>query len=301
MPTLDLQVNGYAGIDFNSENIDGSALLTACEALRSSGTDRFLVAIITDHLDAMCDKLRQIASLRSGNPLIGEMIAGFHIEGPFINETPGYVGAHPPDAVIAANTEAAKQLIDAASGLAKIVTLAPERDPGMATTRWLTDQGIIVSAGHCDPSLDELDAAIDAGLKMFTHLGNGCPLNMHRHDNIIHRVLSRSSRLHIGLIADGVHVPFFALKNILAAAGTGNCFVVTDTTAAGGMPPGRYRLGSQDVDIGEDLIAWAPDRSHFVGSTISMERTIQNLQSHLSLAPEDIIKLTETQPAQILH
>ena len=86
-----------------------------------------------------------------------------------------------------------KRLLDAAGGLTKVVTLAPERDPGFRVTRMLARKNVIVSAGHSDASVDQLQAAIDAGLAMFTHLGNGCPMQMHRHDNIIQRVLSLSA------------------------------------------------------------------------------------------------------------
>lgn len=291
-PAFDLQVNGYVGVDFNDSNIDGEALIHACRALAYTGTGSILVAIITDHIDAMCAKISNIVRLRQQDAFLKKFIAGFHIEGPFINETPGYVGAHPVASVIRADIKNAGRLLDAADGLTKIVTLAPERDLNIATTRWLAEQNVVVSAGHCDPSLDQLDAAIDAGLSMFTHLGNGCPLHMHRHDNIIHRVLARSGALHIGLIADGVHLPFFVLKNLIAAAGWERCFIVTDTTAAGGMPPGCYQLGGQDVEIGEDLIAWSADHSHFVGSTTSMERSIANLRDHLALSDPQIDHLT---------
>ena len=77
----------------------------------------------------------------------------------------------------------------------------------------LADQGICVAGGHCNPTLDQLDAAIDAGLSAFTHLGNGCPKGQDRHDNIIQRVLSRSDKLWVCFIADGVHVPWSALGN----------------------------------------------------------------------------------------
>ena len=114
----------------------------------------------------------------------------------------------------------------------RLVTLAPERDPGLKVTRWLAGQAILVSAGHCDASTDQLRAAIDAGLSMFTHLGNGCPTTLHRHDNIIQRVLSLRKRLTISFIADGVHVPAAALGNYLRLAGVDRSIVVTDAITA---------------------------------------------------------------------
>src|SRR5690606_2198311 len=99
---------------------------------------------------------------------------------------------HPADAIHPANCGDMQQLLDAGGGLVRLVTLAPERDPGLTVTKMLARQGIIVSGGHSDATIDQLDEAIDAGLSMWTHLGNGCPLQMHRHDNVIQRVLSRS-------------------------------------------------------------------------------------------------------------
>ena len=112
-----------------------------------------------------------------------------------------------------------QRLLDAAGGLTRMVTLAPECDPWLAVTKQLARQGICVAAGHCNPTLDQLDAALDAGLSMFTHLGNGCPLQLHRHDNIIQRVLSRAGKLWISFIADGIHIPWLALGNYLAMTG----------------------------------------------------------------------------------
>ena len=99
-------------------------------------------------------------------------------------------------------------------------------------TRFLARQKVLVSAGHCDPSVDELLAAIDAGLSLFTHLGNGCPTMLPRHDNIIQRVLSSRDRLMITFIADGAHVPLPELKNYLRLAGVDRSIVVTDAISA---------------------------------------------------------------------
>ena len=128
-----------------------------------------------------------------------KMIAGFHIEGPFLNESPGYIGAHPPDYAIMGNIDDAKRLLDSAQGLTKLVTLAPERDPNYRVTSMLKELNITVSAGHCNPTQDEMAEAIENGLTMFTHLGNGCPMTLERHDNIIQRILEISdlSLIHI--------------------------------------------------------------------------------------------------------
>ena len=126
----------------------------------------------------MAARLARIAAYRQADALARELIWGLHIEGPFISPLPGYVGAHPPEHVRPADPDAMRRLLDAAAGLTRLVTLAPERDAGLAVTRLLAGQGILVAAGHCDPSLADLRAAIDAGLSMFTHLGNGCPMTL---------------------------------------------------------------------------------------------------------------------------
>src|SRR5262249_45652085 len=154
------------------------------------GVAGILATIITDDLGVMCRRLSAIAAFRERDSLARRLVAGIHIEGPFLNEVDGYRGAHPLDAIRPANMESMARLLDAAGGLTRIVTLAPERDPAMAVTRFLASQGIVVSAGHTDATLDELHRAVDAGLSMFTHVGNGCPMVMHRHDNIVQRALS---------------------------------------------------------------------------------------------------------------
>jgi N-acetylglucosamine-6-phosphate deacetylase len=228
------------------------------------------------------------------------MIAGFHIEGPFLNETPGYRGAHPPDAMHPANPDEMELLLDAAGGLARIVTLAPERDPGFRVTRLLRDAGVTVSAGHCDPSPDTLRGAIDAGLQMFTHLGNGCPMQMHRHDNVVQRVLSLADRLWLCFIADGAHVPFFALQNYLKVAGLDRCIVVSDAVAPAGLGPGRYTFGRWDLLIGDDLVARAPDGSHLIGSAVTMTRQAANLREHVGLTEAQVTQLTRDNPRRAI-
>jgi N-acetylglucosamine-6-phosphate deacetylase len=298
---IDLQVNGFAGVDFNGDELTGEDLLHACQSLRSDGAAGFLPTVITADLEAMVRRLARIVELRETDSLAEEMILGLHIEGPFISRIPGYVGAHPTEHVRAASLDELKRLLEAAGGLAKIVTLAPEHDPDMHLTRFLVEQGITVSAGHCDPTLEQLQAAVDAGVSMFTHLGNGCPAQVHKHDNIVQRTLSLSDRLWISFIADGAHIPFMALGNYLKSIQLERCVIVSDAISATGLGPGRYPIGNQSVYVGEDLVPRADEGSHLVGSATSVSLMKEKLNEHLQLSESDLEKLTVSGPRAILE
>jgi len=297
---VDLQVNGIYGVDFNSDSLQSEEVASVCCRLRDDGVAGILATIITDDLKAMCHRLRRIRVIRGESESIRDMIWGIHIEGPFLNSQPGFIGAHPAWAVSPAECDKMERLLDAAGDLVRIVTLAPEQDPECNVIRMLVSRGIRVAAGHCDTSLEQLCAAIDAGLSMFTHLGNGCPLWLHRHDNIIQRVLSLSDQLWIGFIPDGVHVPMLALKNYLRLVGVERSFVVTDAIQAAGLGQGTYNLAAQSVIVDEQLATWSADRSHLIGSASNMSRLVNNLRMSIGLSDADIERLTSINPRQIL-
>jgi len=300
MGYFDLQVNGCFGVDFNADELDPAAVKVACEKLRSDGVDHILATVITDDIEKMKSRLANIANVRESDDLIAETIAGIHIEGPFISRESGFVGAHPAQHVIPSCVDSMKTLVDAASGLVKLVTLAPENDSSQKVTDFLAKMDVVVSAGHTNASLEELIASVDAGLSAFTHLGNGCPLKLQRHDNIIQRVLSISDQLSIGLIADGVHVPYHVLKNFLAIVGTERTFVVTDSISAAGCGSGTFQLGDQEVFVDDSLATWTADREHLVGSAITISKAVSNLQSNLGLNEQQILQLTSTNPRELI-
>jgi N-acetylglucosamine-6-phosphate deacetylase len=295
-PYVDLQVNGYVGVDFNSDDLTPDSMHVACQRMRDDGVDAALATIITAEVDVMMRRLRRLADLRQSDAVVAALIAGLHVEGPFISPEPGYVGAHPAADVRPATLELAARIVDAGCGLVKLFTLAPEQDSDGAVTRWLANHGVRVSAGHCNPSLDQLCRAIDDGVSMFTHLGNGCPLVMHRHDNIIQRVLSVADRLWVCFIADGVHVPAPALKNYLAVVGDDRAIIVSDAMAAAALGPGSFTLGNQRVVVDDRLATWSEDRSHLVGSACTMRQMHRILSEELELSSATIQKLTSTNP-----
>jgi len=293
---FDIQVNGYCGADFCSRNLTLEQCRRACDELAADGVDGILATVITDTIEGIGHKLARLVAFRDQDPAIARMIAGFHVEGPFLSRKPGCPGAHDPAKIVPADVDDAKRIIAAGAGLVRLVTLAPECDTGLATTSYLARLGVTVSAGHCDPSLAELRAAIDAGLTMVTHLGNGCALDLPRHDNFIQRALFLHERLWICYIPDGVHVPFFALANYLAVSGLDRTVMVTDAIVAAKLPPGRYASGEGEVEVDAAAVARRPGMKNLAGSTISMRQLRDNLHRHLGLDDAAIERLTATNP-----
>lgn len=298
---IDLQINGCAGVDFNSDKLTIDQLHHACRTLSESGVNGILATIITGPVDAMQKRLKGVVKAREQDDLVRKIIWGFHIEGPFISPTAGFVGAHPVESVCRADPEIMLRLLDSANGLTRVVTLAPEYDSDFRVTRLLADQGLVVSAGHCDPSIDTLRRAIDAGLSMFTHLGNGCPANLNRHDNIIQRALSLSEHLWFSFITDGIHIPFFALGNYLQVAGVDRAIVVSDAISAAGLGPGTYQLGGQEIEVdGQGVTRVAGDDAHLAGSTVTMRKSAENLRDKVGLHQAAIDALTSGNARRLL-
>jgi N-acetylglucosamine-6-phosphate deacetylase len=238
--------------------------------------------------------------LREKDELARRVIAGFHVEGPFLNPTPGYIGAHEPEHVRPACLEDAQAILDAGTGLVKLLTLAPEQDSGAVVTKFLVEQGVVVSAGHCDPSLDQLKEAIDGGLSMVTHFGNGCPIELPRHDNVLQRFLSLREHLWFCFIPDGVHIDFFALKNYLDLVGIDRSIMTSDAISAATLGPGLHEISGISVEVDEDGVARRPGSPNLAGSTVTMTGILCNLSQDLGLSGEAITALVDRNPRTAL-
>ena len=168
---LDLQLNGYHGLDFGAADLTQKRLAGICRAYRADGGGRFLATVITDSLPILERRIGALADCLEADAAIRETVAGIHVEGPFICAERGFVGAHPPEHACEASPAAMERLLEAGRGRVRMVTLAPERDPCFRTISLLASRGVLVAAGHCDPSLEVLRDACAAGLSCFTHLG----------------------------------------------------------------------------------------------------------------------------------
>jgi N-acetylglucosamine-6-phosphate deacetylase len=266
-PIVDLQVNGYAGVDFQQDNLSMDNLLGAVRGLRAAGCSRFLLTLVTDEWSKLLARLRRLRDLRQAHPELEAAIIGWHIEGPFLSAEPGFCGAHSAKWMIDPTPEHIRELRESAGPDPLMLTLAPERQNAVAAIEQATACGMKVSLGHTNASTKRLKQAIHYGAIAFTHLGNGCPRELDRHDNILWRLLELQG-LKVSLIPDAIHVSPTLFRLIHKEVGPENVFYVSDAMAAAGAPPGLYRLGNLQLEVGEDEIVRLPGLANFAGSAL---------------------------------
>lgn len=295
---IDIQCNGYAGVDFLGDLVTAEQLRRVAERLQVGGVRAILPTITTDKVERMAARLDNFRRLVDADATLSRLMPAFHIEGPCISPVEGYRGAHDPACIIPATPQTVEPLVRACGGWDRLAvfTLAPEVDEGLRTTRWLAQHGVIVAAGHTDAPLDLLRASVDAGLSIYTHMGNGCAQQIPRHDNIINRALSVDG-LRFSLIPDGHHVPWFVLKLWLKLAGLERCIFVTDCITAADAPPGRYSVGRIQVEVGENRRVQMPGTPNLAGSALTMSQAYANAISHLGLTAAQAQQLCADQPA----
>lgn len=290
-PTLfDFQVNGFGGVDFQQNDLTAPQLRHAVETLRQHRVARIFATLITDEVERLCAKLERFEQLCAADEGIHTMIAGYHLEGPWLSPEPGYRGAHPPAPMHAPRAEEFVRLQRAAGGRIRLVTLAPEWPGSADFIRRLRGEGVHVSLGHTNADDSALDRAVAAGARFCTHLGNGTPAILPRHDNITQRLLARDELIAC-LIPDGVHLPRAVLQNFFRAKPPGRILFTTDAMAGAGAPPGRYQLGGLEIDIGPDGVARQPGQTNgFAGSTLTPDAGVERVVRDLGFTPVEAIR-----------
>jgi N-acetylglucosamine-6-phosphate deacetylase len=264
---LDLQINGFAGVDFQSDTLVLADLFQAVEGLLAAGCSRFYLTLITDAWEKMLARLRHLRKWRGCSPQLKRAIAGWHLEGPFLSSEPGYCGAHPGEVMLDPTAEHIRGLREAVEGDPVLLTLAPERPGALDAIALAVSFGMRVSLGHTNASAEILRKAVEAGASGFTHLGNACPQQLDRHDNILWRVLDTPG-LTLGLIPDRIHVSPALFRLVHRAVKAESIYYTTDAMAAAGAPPGRYSIGRVVAEVGPDQVVREPGKSNYAGSAL---------------------------------
>jgi N-acetylglucosamine-6-phosphate deacetylase len=299
-PTLfDLQINGYGGLDFQQDDLSVEELLSAARQLRAAGCGRFLVTLITDEWSRLTARLRHLRSLRSRSDELHAAITGWHIEGPFLSAEPGFHGAHDPALMRDPTPDHILELRAITGTDPVLLTLSPERPGALPAIELAVSRGMKVSLGHTNASAEILHQAVQAGATGFTHLGNGCPRKLDRHDNILWRVLETSG-LEVSLIPDQIHVspPLFRLVHRVLGADA--VYYTTDAMSAAGMPPGRFKLGKMELEVGADQIVRQPGEPLFAGSALQPIEGVFHAAQMLGCCWQEVWRRFSEVPAKLM-
>lgn len=295
---IDIQVNGFAGVDFNQPDFQGDDLLDVCRNLIETGVTTFCPTLITAGYERLARNITAIRNACQKHPLVRSMILGIHLEGPYINAEDGPRGAHPKAHVAHPDWIQFKQLLELGQGLIRMITLAPELPRGLTFINKAFQSGLAVGIGHCNPEADVVDQAVRAGARISTHLGNGTHQMLDRHNNYLQKQLAHDG-LMASIICDGLHLPDYFVKNLVRAKGRSHVILITDATAASYAPPGRYSLGDLEVEADADGALRLAGTPYLTGSTLTMERAISNCADFAGIPLASALKMATLNPARL--
>jgi N-acetylglucosamine-6-phosphate deacetylase len=290
---FDLQVNGFAGVDFNGRGLSADRVGEALERMRLTGVTRCLPTLVTSSLDHFAANARVLAGMKD------PAIAGLHMEGPYIAAEDGARGAHPVDHVRAAEIDDFDRRQEAAGGRIVLLTLAAEVPGATTLIEHAVASGVRVALGHTAATPLQIIDAIAAGATLATHLGNGCAQMLPRHPNVIWELLAADT-VFASLIVDGHHLPPSTVKAMVRAKDPRWTILVTDATAAAGSAPGRYAIGGVTGVLSEDGRVSLPGTPYLAGSSLTMDRAVANAVRFTGLPIDRVLPMASTIPAAYL-
>jgi N-acetylglucosamine-6-phosphate deacetylase len=293
---IDLQVNGFAGVDYNHPRSTMEEIARSLRAQFATGVTRLYPTVITGAPEEMAACLRNLAAARE-QLADGAAIAGFHVEGPHISPEDGPRGAHPRQWVRPPDTSEFDRWQEAADGLIRIVTLSPEWPDAARYIEHIVARGVVASIGHTQADAAQIAEAVAAGATLSTHLGNGAHQMLRRHPNYIWEQLA-DDRLMAGFIVDGIHLGAAFLKAAIRAKGIERAVLVTDASTPAGAAPGRYLLADQPVDLTGDGRVVLAGTDRLAGSALHMHVGITNLMRLAGLSLADAVRMATVNAAR---
>ncbi|MEZ5941039.1 MAG: N-acetylglucosamine-6-phosphate deacetylase [Planctomycetaceae bacterium] len=265
-PLFDIQVNGANDIWFSDEKLTVDEVANVLQTFRQHGVQRLFPTLITNSSEALChgfDVIRQACEQESW---INDMVAGCHLEGPFISAEDGPRGAHPLQHVRGCDWIEFQKWQQASGNRIKLVTLAPESAGAPEFIRQFTESGGVCAIGHTSANSHQIAAAVDAGASLSTHFGNGAHARMPRHPNYLWDQLAEP-QLWASLITDGHHIPASVVRSVLLAKGQEKVLITCDSSGLAGCPPGVYDAAGGQCEVLEDgRVVVAGQREYLAGS-----------------------------------
>lgn len=276
---IDIQVNGYGGIDYSGPELAAGDAARIVGLLEQTGTTTHVPTIITNPQQRILRNLRVIAAAMDDG-LPEASIAGIHIEGPYIAAEDGPRGAHDASYVREPSIAEYEAWQEASGGRVTVVTLAPEREGALGFIERLASDGVVVGIGHTAADAGLIAEAVAAGARLSTHLGNGSALYVHRLHNHIWPQLA-SDELSASVVADGFHVPPEFLAVLARAKGVDRTILMSDVSPLAGYPSGRHRWGGIEVEVFADGHLRVAGTEYLAGAGHLLDRCVAYASAHL--------------------
>ncbi|MFO1023248.1 MAG: amidohydrolase family protein [Planctomycetales bacterium] len=245
---FDLQINGHGGSWFSNPDLRDDQIPGILEPFFAHGITRLCPTLITSSYESLARGFAAIRAACEQVPWVNRMVPGCHLEGPYISPEDGPRGAHPRTQVRGADWNEFSKLQELSGGRIRLVTLAPESPGAVEFIRQAISSEVRISIGHTNATADQIEAAVDAGAVLSTHLGNGIHPLLRRHPNPIWDQLGEP-RLSASLISDGHHVPPSFLRAVVAAKGVDKIIITCDASGFAGCQPGTYPTEAGDVEL----------------------------------------------------
>ena len=298
---VDLQINGFQGVDFNEQETIKDDVKQATESLWKSGVTTYFPTLITNSKANISQSIRTIVQACTSDLLINNTIQGIHLEGPFLSKETGPRGAHPIEYIQAPDWELFCNWQEQAEGKIKLLTMSPEW-PGSVEFIWkCADSGVKVAIGHTAATPMQIKNAVEAGATLSTHLGNAAHLMLPRHTNYIWEQLANDN-LWTSIIADGFHLPEAVLKVVFKVKPK-TSFLVSDSTKFAGLAPGSYQspIGGE-VELDQNGRLYLKNEPGLLaGSAKSLLNCVEYLVSSQVLTLSDSLDRASFKPMQYLN
>lgn len=296
---VDIQINGYAGFDYSNPALEAHHIEAIVCRLAASGTFYHCPTIITAPQKTIVENCRTISREARRNAFIGKTICGIHIEGPYISAEDGPRGAHDPQFIRNPDVDEFEEWQDAAQGMIKIVTLAPELPGALHFIEHISRTGVIAAIGHTAASPGIIRNAVRAGARLSTHLGNGCHGMVPRLKNYLWEQLA-SDEIAASIIADGFHLPDAVIKVIARAKGLSNLILISDVAHLAGSLPGIMYWGSMKVEVHPDGHLGLAGTQFLAGAGHLLNRDIAQFIRATEVSVSDAIRLCTDNPRKLL-
>jgi N-acetylglucosamine-6-phosphate deacetylase len=294
---IDLQINGFSGVDFSDQNLTIENLRKATSALWKFGVTSFFPTVITN---SQTDLLKSFSNLAKAceDEETGISIPGFHLEGPYISPVQGYRGAHLEKYIREPDYDEFSELQKSSGNHIKLITVAPEINGAIPFIKNCKESGVVVSLGHHNGSSGIIRQAVDAGATMSTHLGNGCANMINRHDNPFWPQLA-DDRLTSTIIADGFHLNEDEVKCFYRIKSAERIVLVSDALDLAGLPPGEYKRGEKVLLLTPDVVKY-PAENVLAGAVMPVSGCVSNMMKFTQCSLGNAIQMASSNPARLL-